>query len=458
MTMNTLFNSSNLKLRLFKSIGANAYGQLISVGIQLISVPVFLHYWGIELYGEWLILSAIPAYLSLSDIGFASVAGNDMTMRMAKGDQHGALEVYQSIWILISATSMMVGCIAGLLVWSVPLTQFISLPHVQADQASLALFALLVYVLIGLQGGVLTAGFRCNGRYAYGTILNNTVRLMEWVLAVIVLAFGGGVGNVALAFLIGRIFGTIALWLALRRQSPWLVLGYREGNLTIIRKLFKPALAFMAFPLGLALNIQGMVLIIGIFIGPAAVTIFTAYRTLTRLLVQIITLLNQAVWPEISSAYGAGAIDVVRKLHQKGSAVTFWIGLSGVIFIGIGGDFIVGIWTRHALESNHVLLGLLLSAGFVNILWQTSWVVLMATNRHQEISVVFIASATAALIFSIIFFSWFGINGAALSLIIAELPMLFFAINGALKILKDNWVDYAKVIFYTPFLRKRLYK
>src|SRR5438128_6286169 len=104
MTMNTSFNPSNLKSRLFKSIGANAYGQLVSVGIQLISVPIFLHYWGVELYGEWLILSAIPAYLSLSDIGFASVAGNDMTMRMAKGDQHGALEVYQSIWLLISAT------------------------------------------------------------------------------------------------------------------------------------------------------------------------------------------------------------------------------------------------------------------------------------------------------------------------------------------------------------------
>jgi O-antigen/teichoic acid export membrane protein len=208
----------------------------------------------------------------------------------------------------------------------------------------------------------------------------------------------------------------------------------------------------------LALNIQGMVLVIGVFLGPAAVTIFTAYRTLTRLLVQLITLLNQAIWPEISAAYGAGAIDAVSDLHQKGSAVTFWIGLAGVICIGVGGNLIIGIWTRHAFEPNHVLLGLLLTAGFLNILWQTSWVVLMATNRHQKISVAFIASAAIGLAISVLFFPYFGMSGAALALIVAELPMLFFAISSALGILNDSWSDYAKAIIGAPFKQQRSYK
>jgi hypothetical protein len=86
---------AGLKAKLLRNLGANAYGQAITILIQLVSVPLYLHYWGKQLYGEWLILSAIPAYLALSDIGFASVTANDMTMRVANGDRHGTLEVFQ---------------------------------------------------------------------------------------------------------------------------------------------------------------------------------------------------------------------------------------------------------------------------------------------------------------------------------------------------------------------------
>jgi predicted CoA-binding protein len=86
---------AGLKAKLLRNLGANAYGQAITILIQLVSVPLYLHYWAKQLYGEWLILSAIPAYLALSDIGFASVTANDMTMRVANGDRHGTLEVFQ---------------------------------------------------------------------------------------------------------------------------------------------------------------------------------------------------------------------------------------------------------------------------------------------------------------------------------------------------------------------------
>ena len=79
--------------RLFSGGLANIFGQIVTVIIQLISIPLLLAYWGVNLYGEWLLLSAIPVYLSMSDLGFGSVAANQMTMLMAKGDKKSALEV-----------------------------------------------------------------------------------------------------------------------------------------------------------------------------------------------------------------------------------------------------------------------------------------------------------------------------------------------------------------------------
>ncbi len=439
-----------LKAKLILNLGANTYGQLITVAIQLASVPLFLHYWGVALYGEWLILSAIPAYISLSDVGFASVAANDMTMRVAREDKQGALEVYQSIWIFICAVSVIVGFALTLVVYVFPLDGIFSITHIGSKDTQLLLIVLMLYVLAGLQGGVLSAAFRAVGKYAYGTVMNNSVRLIEWLFSMIALVLGGGVLVVAIVTLAIRLLGLIVMWAVLRNQESWLNLGLEQASIQRIRELIKPAVAFMAFPLGLALSLQGMVLVIGMTLGSAAVVLFSAYRTLTRLLVQIITILNQAIWPEISAAYGAGKIELVNRIHRKGSSVTFWIALAAVIILSLIGEWIIGIWTRRAFEQNHLLLLLMLATTFLNVLWQTSWVVLMATNQHQKITIAFIVSAASVLILARLTIPYLGIDGAGMMVLIGELPMLYITINSALNLLNDRWLAYIKSTVSNP--------
>jgi hypothetical protein len=69
----------SLKRRLLAGFGANTFSRLSTTLTQIFSVPVFLSHWGVHLYGEWILLNTIPSYLGLSDVGFGSVAGNEMT-------------------------------------------------------------------------------------------------------------------------------------------------------------------------------------------------------------------------------------------------------------------------------------------------------------------------------------------------------------------------------------------
>ena len=50
--------------RLLKNLGASALGQVVNTAVLVLGIPVFLRLWGKHLYGEWLLLSAIPAYLT----------------------------------------------------------------------------------------------------------------------------------------------------------------------------------------------------------------------------------------------------------------------------------------------------------------------------------------------------------------------------------------------------------
>src|SRR6202012_3777462 len=88
--------------------------------IQLIQVPVFLHFWSLPLYGEWIAINAIPSYLSFSNIGFGTVAGNEMTMLMGRDDKESALRIFQSCWWLISLVCALTILVFAALLFMLP--------------------------------------------------------------------------------------------------------------------------------------------------------------------------------------------------------------------------------------------------------------------------------------------------------------------------------------------------
>src|SRR5712664_3378586 len=127
-------------------IAGTVLGPVVTAIVQIVSVPVFLHFWGVKLYGEWLILSAIPTYLMLSDMGFGSVAGNDMTMRVAAGDRDGALETFQSTWALMLMTSALIEIVVVGVIWVLPLTRWLNLSALGAPEVRLILILFSAYV------------------------------------------------------------------------------------------------------------------------------------------------------------------------------------------------------------------------------------------------------------------------------------------------------------------------
>ena len=436
-----------LKKNVIMNFGANAFGQAVTVLIQLASVPIYLKYWGVKEYGEWLILSAIPTYIGLSDVGFASAAATEMTVAYSRGEMAKARQIYQSIWTLITFISTMIGVAMCLILMNIDITRFLSINVMNQEDAKLTLLVMVVYVLIGLQANILNAAFRSVGRYAFVTFFGNIVRLGEWFGAVLTIFLGGKAPEVAVAMLCVKAIGTFFIYRVAETNIVNLNIGWGDASYKTIRFLFKPAITYMAFPMGLSLNLQGMVLVVGAILGPTAVVIFSTYRTLTRTLVQFVTLLNYSAWPEISAAYGEKKIELIMNLHRKVSGATLWIALLSVVFISITGDWIVKTWTHASFQSNHLLLLTMLVVSFVNVLWQTSWVVLVATNRHIELGLIFIGCTLATLFLSVCAGKMFGLIGVGIVLILCEIPMLICTIRKALNELDDQVGKYCKFMF-----------
>ena len=97
-----------------------------------------------------------------------------------------------------------------------------------------------------------------------------------------------------------------------KRDVPWIEFGFQHSSWAEIRRITRPALAFMGFPIGNALNLQGTLMAVGWALGPTEVVIFGTARTVSRVALQMVQMVNSTFEPELSLSFGAGNIALVR--------------------------------------------------------------------------------------------------------------------------------------------------
>ena len=250
--------------------------------------------------------------------------------------------------------------------------------------------------------------------------------------------------------------GVVALWFLLRREVPWIRFGIRHAQWAVIRRLTGPALSYMSFPLVNALNFQGILVVIGYVLGPIAVVTFNTARTISRSAAQGMNLINNSIWPEMSAAFGVGAMDIARMLHRRACQISLYLCLSITLGVAILGDWIWKIWTVGKVPTDPVLLNLMLLQMVVSAFWFTSSVVPLATNQHQRMARAVLASTCLSLVLAwlLMHVSSLGLRGAVLALLAGDLFTAVYVLRESLSLLGDDFGDFARSMLDLSLLNR----
>ena len=439
-----------LRRRVRSGLGAQAYARLVTVVVQVVTEPLLLGAWGVELYGGWLILTAIPAYLAMSDLGFATAAQNDMAIAVGRDDRSAALETFQSAWLLVAAVTVVVVAACAAVVPFLRVATWLDLSGLSDADAAAVLLLLGGYVLMSLQSSLVYAGFHCEGRYGMGQFALASLRVAEFALLVAAVVLDGGPVAAAGALLAGRVAGTIAMGAVLRRVNPGIALGWRHANAAAVRRLAKPALASTVMPLAIAVNLQGMVIVAGILFSPTAVVVFSTLRTLTRFGLQLASVVNGIVAPEISAAFGAENTERVRKLHNHACQVAVWV--SGAVAVGlvIFGEWLLRVWTGGAVAMRWDIFATFLTVLVATGLWQASFILVHATNRHMRVAVAYVTVSVISLAAAYLLGRMFGLTGVAASFFMAEAFMVGYVLHVCLAYLDEPLTTFGLTVVRPP--------
>jgi O-antigen/teichoic acid export membrane protein len=443
--------------RLLWSFLSSWVARLSSTLIQLVGVPVFLHFWSMPLYGNWMVITSVPSYLSFSSVGFGSVAGNEMTMLVARSDYAGALRVFQSCWWLIALLCAGILLLLGGALCVLPMAQLLRLAAISEPDTRWILLALGVSVLLGQLEMLLQSAYRAVGRNAFGAFSKSAMALAAFAAMILSVALGQGPRVTALVFAGANVTGTLLLAAMVKCDIPWIEFGWGHARLATIRALLRPALAFMGFPIGNALNLQGTVLAVSYALGPTSVVIFGTARTVSRVALQMVQMVNATFEPEITMAFGAGRIDLLRTLHRRSCQLALLVSLAVVAAMMTVGPWFLSHWSGGHVPPSRGLLSILLLVVVCYALWSTSSTVLTATNQHQRLAAYYLAGTSLTCGLCYLLARWQGLPGAGISLLASELVMNTYVLPASLRLSEDTMRGFlAGMVHYPAALRPEL--
>ncbi len=410
--------------RVAAGIGMTAFDKLVIAATQLALVPILAAHWGLALYGQWLILATVPQFLSMSDFGFATVAGTRMTMAVARGEPREAVRIFQSAWrAVLASAAVLIVALTGI-VWFLPDGVFGARPSAAVFDLRLTLSILVIYGVMAVQGSIFFAGFRCAQQFSVGAFWNAMTMLIENAALVLTVWCGGGIVAAAMAWLLGRMFALAIQNLLLRRRVPWLEIGVRRGSWDEAWALLRPAGAVMLMPLAQALVLQGTALMIGAAAGQVAVPVFAATRTLSRVGMQLCWVVSTPLMPEFSAAIarrdrgGMAAMVLATLLFSALLVVPY-----GLAFMGWG-QTAIALWTHGAITPPPMLVLAMGATIVFGGVWYPLSNLLLASDRQAAYTGWYVALALASLPITYGLARLIGVSAGGLAMVVLDLAML----------------------------------
>jgi len=414
-------------------------GQGINILGQILVVPLILWAWGTQLYGEWLALYAVVAYLSLLDFGMQAYVVNRLNQCYSIGRLNDYFCILHSALILYSSVAIVASSLTAAAVSFSPIEQWLNFKLMDHEITAVVAILLASQIIFAIPQGLIIGLYRTLGEFPRGATIRNLQQGFMLGFVALALLFGGNVIHVAAIQLIPSL-GTVAFVLHdLKTRHPELKIGFSQSDWKMAITFLGPSLLFFLIQISNALILQGSIIVVSVFAGSPYVAVFAIHRTLTNLIRQIVGSLNNALWPELTTLEATDNYSLLRVVHRSFVKISFGICVIAGIWLHYVGEDIVSLWTLGRITFDQKLLDAFVLYLIFQAPWLASGLFPASFNRHRNLAICYILSAVLGLGFALGLIRHLGIVGVAFGLLIADVLVCgWFVPLDTCRILDDN--------------------
>lgn len=436
----TAFQRGATRDRLVRGFGAGALGQGINAASRLVLTPMYLHAWGAPAYGEWLLLTSLVAYLSLTDIGSQIYIVNQLTkaaVRKNAGLYRKILNTGLALFLAFPAAVVVMFIMFAVLV---PPQAYLDISETSRTVAAWVLLLLGMQVAISLPLGLLLGVYRSVGMLARGVMWANATAGLQLVLTAVALWMGAGMIIIAVLQLVPYVLVSALVQGELRRLlKAEEMISVKHADLKLGISFIRPSLHFFSIQLSQSLASQGTVLMVGALLGSVQVVVFSILRTVANVGKQLLGLIANTAWPELTR------LDTEREYRKLSHLfrVTLRSSLVGsaiftIVFHYFGGE-VIHLWLGGTITYDQTLMTLFLFYMLQSVFWTVCGNLLMAVDRHHTYSRALMGSSVSTVALAWIGGYQFGLLGVVVGVLVADLALPFWLVP---YLLGRQWRDF----------------
>jgi O-antigen/teichoic acid export membrane protein len=413
--------------RVSKLFAAQNASQIISLLGQLLLPPIFLHKYGVGLYGEWLALSAAITYLSTVNYGIQTYTNMQMTIHYNRGELEECVQLQSGglfilLVVLVSLTVLL--CV----IFFVPLDTLLHL-KLPLREAQIILYLLSLQILVGMVFGFFSGNYMVIGSAHRGANFNNLNLLLGTLVTALMAVLHSPLGWIAAAQLAVTVLLTCYLFVDFSRLAPALRPTLRHWRKTSLRNILKPSGHYALLYSSNILGYQLPVIVIQRVLGPVAVVTFSVTRTIYSMGRRLPYLVTNSIGPEVTITYSERNWKKLLQLYELSERVVLLLIPALSFGVMLFTPLLLTLWLRRGSLYDPwvcLLFGITIA---IQSMKEHKYQFQFSTNQVRELSYMTPIAYGAMLLLSIPAMLWLGLPGMLITWCAAELGQLLYLLH-----------------------------
>lgn len=377
---NMISNKKNYALTLISGLG----GVVLSILLNLVTIPISLDYWQTDRYGIWVLLTSTLMYLGMTNLGLNTAAGVLMGKNPKISDKMKILK--RSLFILLFSAGIILAAFYALnLVTKDWINLIGKIPVNLKDETYSACVVLVVFYLLSLPFSLLSAVYTGFQKLYIDNIFNIALNIINFLVLIIVIILKGNLiyysAMWGISLVVFNIVKYLFFYFSIYRKLPKENYDIEQtaNSETEYKTIFATGMRF--FFIGIASTIvwSSDILVISNYISFQSVVPYFITFKLFSIVYGVIFQVNNSIMPLFGKEYGNKNIDWVSKIYSSFLVLMIFIGgatwLGSILFFR---DFVTlwtsstsysGLYVVIALGGYSYLLAMsVLNSGIVNSL------------------------------------------------------------------------------------------
>ena len=365
--------SSNVKRNILGSLLLKS----ISILVQLLLVPLTLHYLSTELYGIWLTISSIVLWLNFFDIGLSLGLKNRLTAAIAHGDYETGKQLISTTYTLLILIFIPIGIILEIIV---PAIDWSSILNVQPslNETLIRVIRILiisfVFQMIFNTISTIVASFQRVALSNTFPVIGNVISL--FVIWILTMYTAPSLINMALTIsfipVVVFLIGSIVLFNGSLKSVRPSLLAFRYSK---IKEIFSLGIKFFIIQIQLVIIQQVTNLLISNVSNPDYVTYYNISYRYIGTAMMVFQLILGPLWPAFTEAYVKRDYNWMNSIYRKLTRV--YIGIAGIIIcMCMLSSVIFPIWIGDETQVPQLMI-IALSIYFCVSSWDSFQVILI---------------------------------------------------------------------------------